>query len=254
MPDQRAQPDDRSRARSDWRTAIVSWAVGPLFLALAAWFLLIEGDPLPEIPRTPGVSAERLEPVPRAALMTDPPVIAVGGFEQRCNECHRLFQTPPERIGPLYQHTHIEFNHGLNNRCFNCHDLENRQVLVLRDGRTLPFARSPELCSQCHGTTYRDWQRGMHGKTLGAWRPDDPAMRRLLCVQCHDPHAPAYDPYEPLPAPHTLRTPIAGEHAPPHADEANPLLMRRPEHDEPDADDEHDAPEGAHPSEGGHTP
>lgn len=213
-----------TRRPHGWTTAIVSWSVGPLFVLLAAWLLWFAPESRPHIPRTPPIDTAALAPIPRIPVLEDPASAWIGGFDLRCNDCHRLFESPDDRVGPLYQHTHIEFVHGINNRCFNCHDREDRQVLVVRGGERLPFARASELCSQCHGTTYRDWERGMHGKTLGAWRPGAPSMRRLACVECHDPHAPAYDPVEPMPAPHTLRAEHAGEGAGEHGPPKSPLM------------------------------
>lgn len=181
------------------------WWVGPAFLLVALWLHGL--DPAPSIPdaATPEVAADRLRPTVRTALLQDPPLIPVGGYSHRCSECHRLFSSASDRPERLYQHTAIRFDHGLNDRCFNCHDRDQREKLVLRDGSLIPFADSPRLCSQCHGTTYRDWQTGAHGKTLGGWDPSRGERRRLDCTECHDPHAPAFDPLEPLPGPHTLR-------------------------------------------------
>jgi hypothetical protein len=238
---------DTRRSRG-WTTTIVSWSIGPCFLLLAGWLHWVAPDSRPHIPRTPPIDTAVLAPIPRLPVLNDPASAWIGGFEQRCNDCHRLFESPVDRVGPLYQHTHIVFAHGINDRCFNCHDQEDRQVLVLRDGRKLPFSRTAELCAQCHGTTYRDWERGMHGKTLGAWRPGAPAMRRLVCVECHDPHAPAYDPVEPLPAPHTLRAEHAGAGAGDHGPPASPLMAPAMQEflrsHEPAAEEGHEAEEG----------
>lgn len=215
----------RRPARDRRGTALVAWSVGPAFLLLAGWFVL--ASPAPQVPpsQTPAFDAAVLRPLTRPAVLHDPPRIPVGGYEMRCNDCHGLFATPGERRRSLYQHEHIAFEHGLNDRCFNCHDGVNRERLVLRDGTRIGFADSPMLCAQCHGTTYRDWQRGMHGKSLGSWRTSSEQRVALSCVHCHDPHAPAFDPVEPLPGPHTLRLgPRADGHA--HAPSKNPLLRR----------------------------
>ncbi|MFG0284702.1 MAG: hypothetical protein ACF8R7_09800, partial [Phycisphaerales bacterium JB039] len=187
------------------------------------------------------------QPEPRAALLADPPVIAVGSFQHRCNECHRLFRTGLDDRRQFFQHTHIRTEHGINNRCANCHDVADRERLVLRDGGSVGFAASARLCAQCHGPAYRDWQRGMHGKTLGSWRADDPRRRRLQCVQCHDPHAPAYQPIEPLPAPNTLR--MGDQHAS-HGPSQNPLRRSigagHEDGGQPDHGETHDTPAHEH--------
>ncbi|MHC5003646.1 MAG: hypothetical protein ACYTJ0_11025 [Planctomycetota bacterium] len=175
------------------------------FLGLAAWFIWGSGPV--EIP------AAASPPVARRAVATEPvrgdvplePLIEMGSFTRRCSECHRLFESAEETARRLTEHQHIVLDHGLNDLCFNCHDRQDRDRLALRGGETVSFAEVPRLCAKCHGPTYRDWQRGMHGRTVGSWDPKSPEHVRLVCSQCHDPHAPAYDPMRPLPGPHTLR-------------------------------------------------
>jgi hypothetical protein len=81
------------------------------------------------------------------------------------------------------------------------------------------------LCAQCHGTTYRDWQRGMHGKTMGSWDKSSGKQRRLLCTECHNPHAPAYGRLAPLPGPRTLRMNAGDEKD--HQEGADPSPLHR---------------------------
>ncbi|RMH09985.1 MAG: hypothetical protein D6695_12255 [Planctomycetota bacterium] len=194
------------------------------FAALAFYF--VSQPALPEMPlaATPVVQASEIAPGKRRDPIKEPPRIRVGAFTYGCNECHSLFLSAPERQGPLAQHTHIKLDHGLNARCFNCHDRFDREKLVLRDGSLIGYDQVPTLCSQCHGTTFRDWERGMHGKDLGSWDLSSPRHVRLECHECHDPHAPAYPPIVPLPAPNTMRmgTPVhlAHEHKP---EAGNPL-------------------------------
>lgn len=176
------------------------------FLALAALFVLDarSGVALP-IPPASGVVQADLQLGPPRVALSDPPTIQNGAFRQTCSECHALFPSPDVPRDPLLQHTHVVLDHGLNDRCYNCHSRENRDVLVKHGGETLGFERVPELCSQCHGTVYRDWQDGTHGRTTGSWMSDAPAQRRLRCTECHDPHSPAYPRMQPLPGPNTLR-------------------------------------------------
>jgi len=175
------------------------------FLVLIAWFLLGSGSV--EIPPavTPAVNDEDLQSIPLRIVQTDEPVTKIGSFTRRCNECHGLFGSPDEHAAHLTQHNHIVLEHGINDRCYNCHDQEDRERLALRGNRSIPFTEVARLCAKCHGPTYRDWQMGMHGKSLGSWDPDSPNQRRLKCSECHDPHAPAYELRPPLPGPNTLR-------------------------------------------------
>ena len=138
--------------------------------------------------------------------MSDPPSIKVGSFDQRCSDCHGVFDSrvvdPPV---DLKQHAHIELRHGMNDRCYNCHGREDRNKLLLHGGVEIGYDQVEMLCAKCHGTTYRDWQVGMHGRTNGSWDKGSGRQVRLKCTQCHDPHAPAYAPIVPMPAPNTLR-------------------------------------------------
>ncbi|MCC6678439.1 MAG: hypothetical protein IT436_14990 [Phycisphaerales bacterium] len=198
------RPTSSPHGRPAWR-GLPAWMIGPLFLALAWWMLY--WSPRADIPRleTAAVPRERFAAEARRRPMGSPPAAIMAGYSHPCNECHQLFQAPLEERRILMQHTHIALNHGLNKHCFNCHDRENRERLRLNDGTLLEFNEVPRLCSQCHGTVFRDWERGTHGKTMGSWDASSGLQHRLGCNDCHDPHAPAYPPIEPLPGPRTLR-------------------------------------------------
>lgn len=193
-------------------SGLPAWAIGPLFLALAWWMVSL--SPPIVIPRSDPITVSRDRIVPGALRkpMGDPPTAVIGGYTHACNECHQLFSSPPLERRTLMQHTHITLNHGMNDRCFNCHDRANRERLVLHDGTPLRFDEVPRLCSQCHGTVFRDWQRGTHGKTLGSWDTTRGDQHRLICNDCHNPHSPAYPKIEPLPGPRTLRMGDQSEH------------------------------------------
>jgi hypothetical protein len=183
------------------------------FLALAAWFVFSSGQA--EIPTaaTPEVDEAALSTAPIRDTESDRPTVNIAGFELNCMECHALFRSRPETPRRLTQHQHIVLDHGINDRCFNCHDNENRNALSLRGDRTVPYTEVARLCAKCHGPTYRDWQGGLHGRSMYAWDPNGAGQRRLRCSECHDPHAPAVDPFTPLPGPNTLRM---GEPQPAH--------------------------------------
>lgn len=222
-------------------TTRAAWLVGPAFLVMAAWFLFLA--PAAEIPSagTPALEPDALASTIRATINEDPPLTTVGAYQYRCNECHSIFKNDIEKSQGLVQHTDIVFNHGMNNRCFNCHDRLDRNKLVGRDGQYLSYTEIPALCAQCHGTTYRDWQAGMHGKTLGSWQTGNPEQHRLACDQCHDPHAPAFPQYTPLPAPNTLR--MGDQPTEPHHARPSPLALPFLHDDGHDADSTH-APAG----------
>ena len=205
---------------------IAGLLVGPAFLALAAWF--VWGSPGPNVPPapTPAIDPAAIDPSPRRTPLSDPPIILIGGYEQRCDSCHMLFKSSWDRTRPLSQHTNIWLQHGLNTECDNCHARDNRERFVLHDKSEVDFTQVAMLCAQCHGTVYHDWTRGVHGKTLGYWNEKMGTRNRLTCTACHDPHQPAYDPIVPLPGPHTLRMGHpADTHDEPMVENRNPLRM-----------------------------
>jgi len=183
----------------------LGWLLPAGFVALAGILLAVSRVGGVVAPAAAVVDPESLRVGPRRTAMTDPPQIIVAEMPENCNACHQIFRSNSSAGAELNYHQEIRLGHGMNNRCVNCHDAENRERLTLRDGVTVPFADTPQLCAQCHGTVYRDWERGTHGKTLGSWVTNSDAQRRLSCNECHNPHVPKYDSYKPLPAPNTLR-------------------------------------------------
>lgn len=183
----------------------LGWLLPVGFLALAV--LLFVGSRGGGVLAPPAVFVDPASLVvgPPRTAMADPPHITVEGRPQNCNGCHQIFRSESPAGATLSFHREVHLSHGLNDRCVNCHDSSDRERLTLRDGTTVPFAQTPQLCAQCHGTVYRDWQRGTHGKTLGSWITHSPEQRRLSCNECHNPHSPRYEPYRPLPGPNTLR-------------------------------------------------
>ncbi len=194
-----------------------------VFFGLSAWFFLRPGPDLPSLPGTAVITAADIDPAPRREIPSDPPTIVTGGYDKRCSDCHQLFETSLEETTPQGQHDDIVFDHGFNNHCANCHSYENRDKLVLYANREIGYDQVEELCRKCHGPTYRDWAKGMHGKTLVTWDAGSPDQGHLKCTQCHDPHAPAFPPIKPLPGPNTLRMGDQ-DHDGSHEIERNPLL------------------------------
>jgi hypothetical protein len=116
-----------------------------------------------------------------------------------CMECHGLFPPNRERRPLEAMHGDIVLHHDEEHRwCLDCHDAEDRNQLRLASGALVPFTESYRLCGQCHGTQYRDWRSGIHGKRTGYWNG---AKRYLLCVHCHNPHSPRFASLTPLPPP-----------------------------------------------------
>jgi hypothetical protein len=200
-----SDPSTPTPKRNPALDAVVAMLIGPVLLVLAAWFWF--GPDLTDIPSAAGapVSRAEVDAGPWREMMPSPPTTLVAGFTKKCSECHDLFRSDPDTPLRLSQHRDIVQAHGMNDRCFNCHDQLDRTLLVLSPGKTVGFDQVELLCAKCHGPTYRDWELGMHGRTNGYWDESRGERVRLTCTQCHDPHAPAFAPMATLPGPVTLR-------------------------------------------------
>jgi hypothetical protein len=129
-----------------------------------------------------------------------------GTFEYKCSECHNDFSSARRQNELKGEHAEIDanFDHGMNTYCVNCHHQTDRNAYVAHDGSPISSDKPAELCSKCHGPTFRDWQQGVHGRQNGGWERNNPERGKLLCVQCHDPHRPKFAPMTPDPP--TTRT------------------------------------------------
>ena len=117
-----------------------------------------------------------------------------------CSECHADQETDHEQR-ELFMHEEVDqmFDHDKENRwCLDCHNPDNRDFLKLASGKLVSFEESYKLCGQCHGDKLRDWKVGVHGKRTGEWNGK---KQYLLCVHCHNPHSPKFEPIKPLPPP-----------------------------------------------------
>lgn len=134
---------------------------------------------------------------PRATRGLD---LVKAGWTYNCMECHKLF---PARWHyddrPFNEHKDIRLDHGNNRFCLNCHHPTNRNAFVDYDGAEIAQGDVVMLCAKCHGTIYRDWQAGVHGRENGFWKTDAGEKTKLRCIQCHDPHSPKFKPMKPLP-------------------------------------------------------
>jgi len=150
------------------------------------------------------VSKEKTEakvyPVP-------PPLVYQGLYP--CQACHRrdirgvnselekgksflgkYIRVPDPRPRILVRmHTDITLQHAEWHWCLNCHSTYERNYLHLMTGENISFEESYRLCGQCHGTIYRDWKIGLHGRRVGQWNGK---KLYLLCAHCHDPHKPRF--------------------------------------------------------------
>jgi hypothetical protein len=208
---------DGSRARAVVVPLVFIFMAG--LLAANPWPFV---SPVPIPPATP---AWATNPAP----IRDPsskPEIQLAGYTYRCTDCHKLFPSPAETTRTLTWHREVVLQHGINDRCFNCHNRQNRDTFDDDWGREIPWDQPPRLCAKCHGPVYRDWSHGAHGRTNGYWDKSKGPQTRLKCVQCHDPHVPPFRPLQPAPPPDTLRM---GNQAFPseQAEVLNPLQIFR---------------------------
>tara|TARA_R110002049_G_scaffold158389_1_gene323300 strand:+ start:5420 stop:6049 length:630 start_codon:yes stop_codon:yes gene_type:complete len=109
-----------------------------------------------------------------------------------CTECH---SKPLSKIkGKDYKKAHwnIKIAHANKNamNCATCHNTNNMDELHSITGESIDFNKSYNLCSQCHTTQFKDWKGGAHGKRIGGWAPP---RASLTCVNCHNPHKPAFE-------------------------------------------------------------
>ncbi|MBI4424416.1 MAG: hypothetical protein HY554_11840 [Elusimicrobia bacterium] len=118
-----------------------------------------------------------------------------------CKSCHdgtEPMQGHPKEKGVF--HEGIQLKHGRNQHCFNCHHRVQPADFANFDGASIALAEVQLLCSRCHGTTYRDWQDGAHGRRTGSWDTKG-GSKATVCIACHDPHWPVFKPLEAKPAP-----------------------------------------------------
>ena len=130
----------------------------------------------------------------------------------KCSECHEPDDQPDDpgdkrKKGQpdVYEEDHeIHLKHGSNDHCFNCHDRDHRDMMVLRNGYATDFQNVNLVCGSCHGATLRDWNHGAHGRRQGYFDLSRGPYTAARCIDCHDPHDPSYKPLKPAPGPHTL--------------------------------------------------
>jgi len=129
-----------------------------------------------------------------------------------CSTCH---STREGNLGNKTAWDLDQFHQGLNYRhgnltCLSCHHEDNYDQLRFSDGRAIEYSEVMQLCAQCHGPQFRDYQAGSHGGMSGYWDLNKGERVRNACVVCHDPHAPAYPLLQPVFKPKDL--PVTSVH------------------------------------------
>ncbi len=139
------------------------------------------------------------------------------GWSYDCMECHKMLEAKwhfDDRA--MVEHETIKLNHGNNRFCLNCHHPTNRNVFVDYDGSEIAEQDVVSLCARCHGTVFRDWQAGAHGRRNGYWDTSKGGETQLRCIQCHDPHDPKFKAIRSLNAPDYPRRAAGSEHGTDH--------------------------------------
>jgi hypothetical protein len=172
-----------------------------LFIALMISFLSLSSlaisSDLPKPPQDNTAKTPKNYETPK--YFVPPPPFSEDIFP--CSDCHADMDVNSERRMLEDEHVEISemFNHASEQRwCLDCHNPDNRDVLRLANGDLVSFEESYYLCGQCHGTIFRDWKAGIHGKRTGEWNG---RKQYRLCVHCHNPHSPKFKPLKPLPPP-----------------------------------------------------
>lgn len=113
-----------------------------------------------------------------------------------CQRCHKvpLAQMKHDgKDGKARAHWNIALKHASDQvmACSTCH-LEDGGLDQLRTLTNKPVSldASHQVCAQCHSKQAADWAGGAHGKRAGGWAPPRVAK---TCVECHNPHSPAWD-------------------------------------------------------------
>lgn len=120
----------------------------------------------------------------------------------QCFICHMGMLPDPDVIRPMFNHLSIKLNHGKNDRCYNCHLIQDRNLFTPDYGPGIVHQKMEQLCARCHGIIYNDWINGTHGSKRGYWQhPDQFNTQTFSCTHCHDPHMPQfqYKKYTPPP-------------------------------------------------------
>ncbi|MCF7763903.1 MAG: hypothetical protein K9N62_09535 [Verrucomicrobia bacterium] len=111
-----------------------------------------------------------------------------------CGSCHATTKAniDTRATADLDQfHQGLKYVHG-HITCLSCHNAKNYDTLRMADSRPVDFTEVMTLCSQCHGPQKRDYDMGLHGGMNGHWDLTKGGRTRNTCINCHDPHAPAF--------------------------------------------------------------
>ncbi|WP_442510958.1 hypothetical protein SH528x_002609 [Novipirellula sp. SH528] len=144
-----------------------------------------------------------------------------------CSTCHSVREPNFANRSPadLDQfHQGMSFAHG-STTCYSCHNSGDADTLRLADSTTVEYVDVMTLCAQCHGSQWRDYQHGAHGGMNGYWDLTRGPQTRNNCIDCHDPHVPAFPKMKPTfkPRDRFLSPPADEHHGAARGATANPM-------------------------------
>ncbi len=130
-----------------------------------------------------------------------PPRIHLAGADPQgrassvaCSTCHKIRKPNMDNksVASLDEfHRGMTFNHG-KLVCYACHNPDNADQLRLADGTSVTYTNVMSLCSQCHSKQAESFAHGAHGGMNGFWDLTRGPQTKNNCIDCHDPHEPAY--------------------------------------------------------------
>lgn len=162
------------------------------------------GEDVPRAPRPPPGppigTIEIHQPERLTSVATDELDALGRPVRVACVTCHSL-RAPgplPRAMAELDEfHTGLRLAHG-EVSCGSCHGPDSPPALRLADGTRVELRDAILLCRQCHGPQARDYDHGAHGGMTGHWDLSAGGRTRNHCVDCHDPHSPAFEPTRPV--------------------------------------------------------
>lgn len=121
-----------------------------------------------------------------------------------CRTCHDKLEPSDRNLQADHIpgfHGGVVLEHGDHQSCRGCHHSPRFQDFRLVTGRVVLYSEVMDLCAQCHGEQYRDYQHGAHGGMTGYWDLDSGPRDRNHCLDCHNAHRPAIPRMVPAPRP-----------------------------------------------------
>ena len=197
--------------------------MSPSFALIACCFLL-GIPPKAFAENTPGINEGILGKEVKAQVIERKRTVTVRRILEHfpCTDCHKKlkpFRETVKKSKPFrgkdpgeMTHENLTFQHMEEIReCTFCHSIIDPDRLHLLNGERITFEQVPDLCGQCHGERFNEWNMGLHGEESGTWNGP---RSSLSCTECHRPHSPRFPKMEAKKAPNypRLGIPKEGEH------------------------------------------